>query len=197
MRYAVRSSVIDLQYARTRDQTGRHRAGTFYMPGWDESSALPIGLSLILGLVPAIGHGVAESLFDPVARRVMRAVQALRVDAEQDVDAMPSPLHDLGRWHAGIERRGHTRAAGAYGRCASGVTASFVPKASSRPAGAGRRQAPTSRAFISQGLPSGETVEMQAAGVPSSWMFRHAGTQESPDRSTWRSTMGEIQGHLA
>ena len=49
--------------------------------------------------------GLSQNVFDPAFGRVVLPVEALRVDPQQDVDAVPGPLGHLGRRDPCIEPR--------------------------------------------------------------------------------------------
>src|SRR6478672_9955948 len=57
-------------------------------------------------VIPVRAMGVSESCLDPLSDGLVLSVDALGVDAEQDVDTVAGPLGDMGGGHAGVEPQG-------------------------------------------------------------------------------------------
>jgi hypothetical protein len=73
--------------------------------------------------VPRFGLGVlaAEGVGDALVRGISLAVDAVRVDLQQDRDAVPGPAGDLGRGHPGVEPQACRRSYGPRGLVRSGT----------------------------------------------------------------------------
>ena len=68
----------------------------------------PIGSSHGIQPVQSVSPGVAKRLLNPPSTgRLVLPFDALGVDLEQHVHAVPGPLRDLGRWHSRIEPKRH------------------------------------------------------------------------------------------
>ena len=66
------------------------------------AASLSSGVRVPLGLQRSVDARVGD---------VLAVVEALGVDAEQDFDAVPGPLGDIGSGDSGVEPEGHCRVA--------------------------------------------------------------------------------------
>jgi hypothetical protein len=72
---------------------------------------------------------LAERFEDPALGELVRAYNALGIDAQQHVDAVPGPLGHLGRVDAAVEPCGQAGVPEVYGRRASGEACSVALRA--------------------------------------------------------------------